>query len=62
MERNEKLGAIEKTKTLRNTFLLGKLMAESALMRTESRGAHYRTDFPVTSSDWNNHIVLKANF
>ena len=62
MERNEKLWAIEKTKTLRNTFLLGKLMAESALMRTESRGAHYRTDFPVTSSDWNNHIVLKADF
>jgi L-aspartate oxidase len=61
LEQHERLRDIQKNKTLQHTYLLGRLMAESALIRTESRGAHYRTDFPATSSDWNNHIVLKAD-
>ena len=43
---------------LRNMVLLGRLMAEAALLRQESRGAHFREDFPQTSPDWERHIVL----
>ena len=31
----------------RNVWQTGLLIAKSALAREESRGAHYRTDFPV---------------
>ena len=42
---------------LNNLGLTGRLMAEAALMREESRGAHYRTDFPDSNDDWQRHIV-----
>ncbi len=31
----------------------------SALTREESRGAHYRTDFPATREEWRKHILLR---
>jgi L-aspartate oxidase len=43
---------------LSNMVLLGRLIAESALLRQESRGSHYRSDFPDTSAEWEKHIVL----
>ena len=43
---------------LENMVLLGRLIAESALLRQESRGSHYRADFPDASSKWEKHIVL----
>lgn len=40
-----------------NVALVGRLMAESALARTESRGAHYRLDYPQRDDEhW--HIRL----
>jgi succinate dehydrogenase / fumarate reductase flavoprotein subunit len=33
-------------------------LLRSALERTESRGAHYRTDYPETVEDWRQNILL----
>ncbi len=43
---------------LRNLLLLGRLMVEAALIRQESRGSHFREDFPDTSPSWEKHIQL----
>jgi len=43
---------------LANLILAGRLMVESALLRQESRGAHYRTDFPGHRPEWEKHIVF----
>ncbi len=45
---------------LNNMILNARLMTEAALLREESRGAHFRTDFPESSPDWQKHIVFKA--
>jgi len=65
----EVLGIIEETKDLEcvsmvqyqvsNMVLIAKLVIESALMREESRGAHYRTDFPEPKKEWERHIVIE---
>jgi L-aspartate oxidase len=43
---------------LNNLILSARLMTEAALLRQESRGAHFRTDFPQTLSEWQRHIVF----
>jgi L-aspartate oxidase len=43
---------------LSNLVLLGRLMVESALLRQESRGSHYRLDFPETGPQWEKHVAL----
>jgi len=44
---------------LNNLVLTARLMTEAALIREESRGAHFRTDYPKSYLDWLNHIVFK---
>ena len=44
---------------LSNLLLTGRLVAEAALLREESRGAHFRSDFPQPSPEWQKHIVFK---
>jgi L-aspartate oxidase len=39
--------------------LLTRLIAETALTREESRGSHFRADFPVESEDFERHVVLR---
>jgi L-aspartate oxidase len=46
---------------LNNLVLCARLMTEAALLRKESRGAHFRTDFPRTSPEWQRHIVFRKN-
>jgi len=43
---------------LSNLILTGRLVAEAALIREESRGAHYRTDFPQSSPRWQHYTAL----
>ncbi len=42
---------------LSNMVVLGLLMAEAALVREESRGSHFRQDFPETSAAWEKHVI-----
>jgi len=39
--------------------LVARLVAESALVREESRGAHFRVDFPERHSRFEAHVVLR---
>jgi L-aspartate oxidase len=41
----------------RNLLLLAKVMAAGALARCESRGAHFRDDFPETSAAWQHSLI-----
>jgi len=43
---------------LNNLILTGRLVTEAALLREESRGAHFRSDFPQSSPKWQHHIVF----
>jgi len=45
----------------RNAALSAKAIAVSALNRTESRGSHYRKDFPKENEDWLQHIYVRMN-
>jgi len=47
-----------KSHELANLVLTGRLLVEAALLREESRGAHFRSDFPRSSPRWQKHIVL----
>ena len=40
--------------------LLTRLIAESALTREESRGSHFRADFPSDSEVFERHVVLRS--
>jgi len=43
---------------LSNLLLTGRLTTEAALIREESRGAHFRTDFPRSSPKWQHHVIV----
>ena len=47
------------THELNNLVLTSRLVVEAALLREESRGAHFRSDFPDHSSKWEKHITFK---
>ena len=45
---------------LQNIILLSKLIIKAALERKESRGAHYRTDYPSADDErWKRHIIMR---
>ncbi len=43
---------------LQNMLTVARLITMFARQREESRGAHYREDFPETSANWQRHIVV----
>ncbi len=46
---------------LANLLVCGRLVAEAALRREESRGAHYRLDFPQPREEWRRHLVFRRD-
>ncbi|ADV63733.1 L-aspartate oxidase [Isosphaera pallida ATCC 43644] len=45
--------------TLQNMLIVAQLMIASASAREESRGVHYRTDFPKPSDTWLKRVTLR---
>lgn len=43
--------------TLLNMLLVSELLTDAALMREESRGTHFRMDFPDRDEGWRVHLV-----
>jgi fumarate reductase (CoM/CoB) subunit A len=46
---------------IENMLTLASLVTQSALLRRESRGSHYREDYPEKDERWNRSIVLNNN-
>ncbi len=44
-----------------NALLVAKMILKPAQMRKESRGAHYRQDYPQTDAQWQGNIFLKKS-
>jgi succinate dehydrogenase/fumarate reductase flavoprotein subunit len=55
-------GDLRKYLEFKNMLLLSDMICRTALLRTESRGSHYRNDFPEEDSkNWLNNIVLRKD-
>jgi len=47
---------------LQNMLHLSRIMIDGALIRKESRGAHYRSDYPHRDDvQWSRHVTFKKN-
>lgn len=46
---------------LQNMLTAGRLIAMSARQREESRGVHYRSDFPGPRDEWKRHVVISQS-
>ncbi|MEE8419318.1 MAG: L-aspartate oxidase, partial [Dehalococcoidales bacterium] len=44
---------------LSNLVMTGRLVTEAALLREESRGVHFRSDFPEHLAAWRHHTIFK---
>jgi L-aspartate oxidase len=44
---------------LRNMITVARLVTKAALARRESRGVHYRTDFPDSDPSWQRHLFVE---
>ncbi len=44
-----------------NMLTVASLVTQSALLRRESRGSHYREDYPETDKRWDRSIVMNKN-
>jgi fumarate reductase (CoM/CoB) subunit A len=46
---------------IENMLTIASLVTQSALVRRESRGSHYREDYPQKDDRWDRSIVLNKN-
>lgn len=46
---------------LENMILVAEIVAKAALRREESRGAHFRADYPDTRDEWKKSIIQNIN-
>ncbi len=53
-------GVDRPSRELRSLLVCARLATEAALLREESRGAHYRRDFPEPREEWRRHLVFSA--
>ncbi len=44
-----------------NMVTVARMVVEAALGRTESRGAHYRSDYPERDEAWRRHLTLRMD-
>ncbi|MFZ3588310.1 L-aspartate oxidase [Bacillus sp. DJP31] len=51
----------KETITQVNMMTTAWLIASSALLREESRGCHYRSDFPGVEKEWDHHQIIRNN-
>ncbi len=47
-----------RSRFVQNRLILGEILATAALTREESRGTHYREDFPQNNPEWVKKVVL----
>ena len=60
---NTRIYNYEWEETLEAAFMvdMAEMIAASALKREESRGHHWRTDFPKMRSEWEKHTIVRMN-
>jgi fumarate reductase (CoM/CoB) subunit A len=46
---------------LDNLLIAGEMVVKTALFRTESRGAHYREDYPAEDEKWLKNLLIVNN-
>jgi len=46
---------------VKNRLLVGRMLATAMLLREESRGTHYREDFPNRTEEWTQRIVMQQD-
>ena len=51
--------ANDDSRGLAEFLLCARLVTEAALLREESRGAHYRSDFPQPREEWRRHQIFR---
>jgi L-aspartate oxidase len=61
LEELEQISSANLGPSSRNFVTLARLVTTAALWREESRGGHYRTDFPAPRSEWQVHSVQQLS-
>ena len=58
----ENIGDLKKFLEFQNMLLLSEMISRAALLRTESRGSHYRADFPEEdNTNWLKNIIVRKD-
>ncbi|MBI2935071.1 MAG: L-aspartate oxidase [Chloroflexi bacterium] len=61
-EKSNRGKAVDRSsRELTNLIATARFIAEAALIRDESRGAHYRSDFPLLDPGWQCHIIFRKD-